>query len=425
MTRSLLIRGGEVLRPAGATRADVLVADGQVAEVGPDLPAAGDAVVLDAAGAVVAAGLVDLLPSFGGPGQEERETSLTAGRAAALGGVTTALVASEPSAPIDSVAALRERQAQASADVRELYAGAITMGHDGARLAALGELAAEGVTTFSDGGRPIGDLDLLRHALEYGAALDATFVLHPELPDLGRGGVMHEGPWSGRLGLKGRPAAAEVLGVQRLLALSELTGARVHVHRVSTVDSAALVTAGAAAGLPVSCDVTPHHLVFTDADCETYDTTRRFDPPLRPATDVEGLVGAVASGAIPVVCSDHGPQTPQAKELPFDEAPPGAVGLQTTLAVLLGLAGLELPAALSALSWAPGRLLGDAEAGEIAAGRAADLVVIEAGTRWTIGESDLVSRSRNTAFGGREVAGAVRHTVVGGRAVVVDGKGQW
>ncbi len=425
MNRSCLISGGEVLTPAGRTRADVLVTDGIVAEVAEGLTPGDDVVVLDASDAVVTAGLVDLLPRLGGPGQEERETSVTAGRAAALGGVTTVLVASEPAAPIDSVAALRERQSLTSADVHEIYCGAITVGHGPDRLAPLGELAAEGVTAFSDGGCPVENLDLLRNALEYGSVLGATFFLHPEVPDLGRGGSMHEGSWSGRLGLKGRPAIAEILGVQRLLALCELTGARIHVHRVSTAAAAALVVGAAEAGLPVSCGVTPHHLVFTDADCRSYDTMRRFDPPLRPAADRDALAEAVASGAITTVCSDHSPHTAQSKELPFDQAPAGAVGIQTALGVVLGDVGLDPEVALSVLAWGPGRLLGDAAAGEISPGRPADLAVIEPEARWTVREGDLASRSRNSAFSGRELTGVVRHTVVGGRAVVVDGKGQW
>lgn len=423
--RQLLIRGGDVVDSAGRRRADVLVSGANVIAVGESLDAAAGVYELDATGCVVGAGLVDLFADFGGPGNEELETTETAARAAALGGYTTVLVATSPSSPIDSLAALAEREAVETDICSVRYSAAITMGHRGERLAPMGELARAGVCVFSDGGRGVVDTDLLRHAFEYGSAYEAVFSVHPEDPTFGRHGVMHEGSWSSRLGLPGRTATAELVGVQRLLALCELTGARLHVHRPTTAPVAALLAGAADIGLPVTTSVAPHHLVFTDADCGTYDTNRRFDPPLRPEIDVEGLRGAVESCAIDAVVSDHTPRTSQSKELPFDQAPTGSVGLETTLAVLLSRVGLSVETVFEVLSRRPAEIAGLSDYGAIEPGSIADLCVVDPTAEWTVRSCDLASRSTNTAFEGQELAGRVRHTVHSGNAVVIDGKGQW
>ncbi|MDG2111750.1 MAG: amidohydrolase family protein, partial [Actinomycetota bacterium] len=334
-------------------------------------------------------------------------------------------VGTDPSSPIDSLAALGEWSAVAQPWCTLLYSGAITDGHRGERLAPIGELAAAGVRVFSDGGSGVADSDLLRHAFDYGRAFDAVFAVHPEDPSLGRGGAMHEGLWSGRLGVAGRPAAAELIGVQRLLALCELTGARLLVHRISTAAGAALLAGAAEVGLPVTSSVTPQHLTFADSDCSGYDTNRRFNPPLRPESDVEALRAAAESGAIDVVVSDHVPRVAQAKELPFDQAPTGSVGLETTLGVLLGEVGLPVVQVFELLSRRPSEILGLPVGDTLEPGAPADLCIVDPTAQWTVGGAELASRSKNTAFEGRRLTGRVRHTVRTGQPVVIDGKGQW
>jgi dihydroorotase len=423
--RVLLIAGGDIVEPTGSRRADVLVVDGAIAAVGENLEAPTGADVLDASGCLVGPGLVDVLTGVGGPGLEEAETIETAARAAAVGGYTTLVANSDPASPLDSVAALEERRHLAVGPCRVLFAASLTVDHRGERLAPIGELAAAGVTVFTDGGSPVADTDLLRHALEYGAALGVSFALHPEDPSLGRRGVVHEGPWAGRLGLPGRPALAETLGTRRLVGLAALTGARILVHRVTTAEALAVIGDARAVSLPVTASVCPHHLVLTDADCAGYDTSRRLDPPLRPLADVEGLRAGLHGGAVGLVASDHRPHTPQAKELPFDQTPAGAVGLETALAVILGELDQAPERLFEVLCRTPAGLAGLEEHGRIEAGAPADLCVVDPGARWTVQGSGFESRSTNTAFEARQVRGRVRHTVCGGTAVVIDGEGQW
>jgi dihydroorotase len=425
---SIAIRGGTVVDATGEHRADVLVEDGRIAAV----VAEGDGDVradvdLDAGGCLVAPGLVDVHTHLRQPGQEEAETVETGARAAALGGYTCILAMPNTTPPVDSAGVAREvldLGRGACCEVRT--SGAITVGRAGARLAPMAELAALGVRFFTDDGAGVQDGRLMRRALEYARGLGVTVAEHCEDEVLAAGGAMHEGAWSARLGVPGQPAEAEEVMVMRDIALARLTGARVHFQHLSTRRSVALVAAAKAEGLAVTCEVTPHHLTLTDERCASYDPVFKVNPPLRTAADVAAVRAGLAAGTVDCIATDHAPHAPETKEQPFDQAPPGMLGLETALG--LALTHLDLPAAdvLALLSWRPAAIIGadDAHGGPVAEGRPAHLCVIDPAATWTVDPDRLASRSRNTPYAGMELRGRVRHTVLAGEAVVVDAEAQ-
>ncbi len=427
MARELVVRGGLVVDATGQRPADVAVADAAVVAVDPDLEPSSDAVVLDAAGCIVAPGLVDLHSHLREPGREEAERVETGARAAALGGYTAVVAMPNTEPAIDSAAVVRQvLDLGATAPVDVAVAGAITVGRQGERLAPLAEMAALGVHMFTDDGCGVQDARLMRRALEYASALDVVLAQHCEEARLAAGGQMHEGEWSSRLGVPGMPAAAEELMVQRDISLSRLTGGRVHLLHLSTAVSVALVEAAKDEGLTVTAEATPHHLCLTAADVSGYDPVFKVNPPLRGGSDVAAVRAGLASGAIDAIATDHAPHTQEAKEAPFDQAPPGMIGLETALAVALTELGEELPVStiLGLLSWRPARIAGvSAEhGGPVAPGASANLCVIDPTETWVVDPARMASRSRNTPFAGRRLAGRVRHTVYRGEPVVVDGE---
>ncbi len=410
----------------GTRRADVLVAGGRVAAVGDDLDAPG-AQVLDAGGCLVAPGLVDLHAHLREPGREEAETVETGARAAALGGYTAIVAMPNTEPAIDSAAVVRQvldLGATAPCDVR--VAGAITVGRAGKALAPMAEMAALGVRLFTDDGAGVQDARLMRRALEYASALDVTLAQHCEDEALAAGGHMHEGEWSSRLGLPGIPAEAEELMVARDIALCRLTGARAHFLHLSTAGSLELVAAAKAAGLPVTAEVAPHHFTLTHAEVAGYDPVYKVNPPLRTAADVAAVKAALAAGVVDAIATDHAPHAPEAKEAPFDQAPPGMLGLETALALALGELDLPVERVLALLSWQPAAIAGLAgeHGGPIAEGAAANLCVVDPAAAWVVEPDLLASRSRNTPYGGRKLRGRVRHTILRGEPVVIDFEAQ-
>lgn len=422
-----VIKGGRVIDSTGERSADVAIGDdGVIAGVGPDL--SGDR-VLDAGGCVVSPGLVDLHSHLRQPGQEEAETIETGARAAALGGYTCVLAMPNTIPAIDTAGIVREvleLGRTAPCDVRT--SGAITVGRAGEQLAPLGEMAELGVRFFTDDGSGVADARLMRRAMEYAGGLPKGVVLaqHCEDPVLSAGGHMHEGEWSSRLGIPGQPAEAEELMVMRDLALARLTGTRVHFQHLSTAGSIAMVRAAKAGGLLVSCEATTHHFTLTHAECASYDPVFKVNPPLRTDADVAAVKAGLADGTIDCIATDHAPHTQEAKEAAFDQAPPGMLGLQTALA--LALTELDLPIAevLALLSWRPAAILGvDDEHGlPVAEGNPANLTVIDPTATWVVDPAILASRSRNTPYAGRTLTGQVRHTLLFGEPVVIDGSPQ-
>ncbi len=423
----VLIQGGTVVDATGRRTADVLVVDGVVAALDNAIDGPSGARVLDAGGCVVAPGLVDLHSHLRQPGREEAETVESGSRAAALGGYTAVVAMPNTEPAIDSAAVVREvldLGAGACCDVR--VAGAITKGRRGEELAPLGEMAALGVRMFTDDGAGVQDARLMRRALEYASALGVLLAQHCEDDELAEGGHMHEGDWSSRLGIPGIPTEAEAMMVARDVSLAQLTGAPVHFLHLSTAMAIAMVRAAKAAKLAVTAEAAPHHFALTDELVASYDPVFKVNPPLRPQSDVEAVKAGLADGTIDAIATDHAPHAQEAKELPFDQAPPGMLGLETSLALALNELELPMERVLALLSWQPARIAGlsGQHGGPIAEGAPANLTIIDPGAVWVVEPERLASRSRNTPYAGRKLTGRVRHTLLRGEPVVMDGEAQ-
>ncbi len=418
-----VLKGGRLIDATGERSGDVVIGDdGRIAAVGPDLDAD---VVVDAGGCVVAPGLVDLHTHLREPGHEEAETVETGSRAAALGGFTAVVAMPNTEPAIDSAAVVREVLDLGKAALCDVHvAGAITVGRLGTQLAPMAEMAQLGVRLFTDDGRGVQDNRLMRRALEYASGLGVTLAQHCADESLAAGGHMNEGEWSSRLGIPGIPAEAEELMVLRDIALARLTGAPVHFQHLSTAGAIAMVRAAKTGGLAVTAEATPHHFTLTDECCAGYDPVFKVNPPLRSAGDVAAVRAALGDGTVDAIATDHAPHAQEAKEQPFDDAPPGMLGLETALALALTELELDLVDVLALLSWRPAAIAGvaDAHGGPIVEGRPANLCVIDPGATWTVDPARLASRSRNTPYAGRTLTGRVRHTFLWGEHVVRDGE---
>jgi dihydroorotase len=266
----------------------------------------------------------------------------------------------------------------------------------------------------------------MRRALEYAGAFGVRLAQHCEVDSLAEGGHMNEGAWSSRLGIPGIPAEAEELMVMRDVALSRLTGTPIHFQHLSTAGSLAMVAAAKAGGVAVTAEVAPHHFTLTDEECRTYDARFKVNPPLRTSADRDAVRAALANGSVDAIATDHAPHTQEDKEKPFDQAPPGMLGLETALALAITELGLPLNEILAVMSWQPAQIAGiDGDhGGALIEGRAANLCVIDPGATWVVDPARSASRSRNNPYTGRTLKGRVRHTLRRGEAVVVDGEAQ-
>jgi dihydroorotase len=427
----LVVRGGTVVDRTGTRRADVRVVAGRIVEVGEDLDVPADARVIDAGGCVVSPGLVDLHTHLREPGREEAETIESGTRAAALGGFTAVVAMPNTDPPLDSAESVRNVFALAQGSMAEVaVAGAITVDRAGERLAPMAELAALGVRLFTDDGDGVQSAGLMRRALQYATGLGVTLGQHCEDASLAAGGTMHEGAWSSRLGLAGMPSEAEEVMVARDIALSRATGGRVHFLHLSTAGSLDLVRRARAEGVPVTAEVAPHHFTLTDGCAAGYDPVFKVNPPLRPQDDVDAVKAALADGTADAIATDHAPHAPELKDLPFDLAPPGMLGLQTALALATTELDLPIERIIALLSWQPAAIAGldpahgGSQGGPIEPGAAANLCVVDPSATWTVDPTALASRSRNTPYTGRKLTGRVRHTILVGEPVVIDAVAQ-
>ncbi len=428
---AVLLRGGTVIDQTGERVADVLVVGGRVTEVGTvDSPPTGSR-VLDAGGCVVSPGLVDLHTHLRQPGREEAETVETGARAASLGGFTAVVAMPTTEPTLDSAEAVRTVYHLATGVTAEVaVAAAITVGRAGERLSPMGELAELGVRLFTDDGSGVQSAGLMRRALEYATGLGVTLAQHCEDATLAADGAMHEGAWSSRLGIPGMPSVAEEVMVARDLALVRATGARMHFLHLSTAGSVELVRRAKAEGLAVTAEAAPHHFTLTDACAVGYDPVFKVNPPLRPASDVEAVKAGLADGTIDAIATDHAPHAPETKDLPFDQAPPGMLGLQTALSLAVTELDLPLDRILALMSWQPAVICGldtphgGDQGGPVVPGSVANLCVVDPAATWVVDATALASRSRNSPYAGRKLTGRVRHTVFRGEPVVVDGEAQ-
>jgi dihydroorotase len=424
----LAITGGRIVDQDGERGGTVLIEGDHIVAVGDDIDVPHGVTALDATGCVIAPGFVDLHAHLREPGDEDAETIESASRAGALGGYTAivAMPNTDPPADARSVVEL-VREAGTRAGLCDVApSGCITIGRCGERLAPLAELAGAGVRLFTDDGSGVQDPLLMRRAMEYSCGLDVVLAQHCEVSALTAGAVMHEGHCCSELGVPGWPALAEELMVHRDIELAKLTGARIHLLHLSTAGSVGLVRRAKADGVPVTAEVTPHHLSLTDESLRGFDAVFKVNPPLRTKADIEALVEGVVDGTIDAIATDHAPHPAADKERPLDEAPPGMVGLETALGVCLPVltdAGMAIGDVVAAMSWRPAAIAGlaDRHGRPVAAGSPGNLVVFDPTAAWEVVPAKLSSRSHNTPFVGRQLRGRVRHTIHDGTATVADG----
>jgi dihydroorotase len=428
---AILLRGGRVVDPSRNLdqTLDVLLKDGVVAKVDEKIAAKG-AEVVEAAGFVVAPGFVDLHTHLREPGFEYKETIATGTRAAAAGGFTTvcAMANTDPVTDDAPAVAFVVRRARETAAVRVFPIGAVSKGLKGLELAEIGSMKAEGIVAISDDGKPIANGNLMRRALEYASMFGLPVVVHEEEPSLVGAGVMNEGWASTRLGLAGWPNVGESAMVARDVQLAALTLARLHVAHVSTRESLEAIRAARKAGVPVTCEATPHHLLLTDEDVARsgYDTRFKMNPPLRAEADRAALVAALVEGTVDCVATDHAPHHEDEKNVEFADAPFGVTGLETALPALVD--GLLAPRAITllrlveVLSTAPARVFG-LPYGTLAEGAAADVVLFSTSKSTAVTPDGFQSRSKNSPWLARTLKGRIEKTWVAGREVFSRGSG--
>ncbi len=429
----LLLKGARLVDPASGIDGarDILIEHGRVARVEANIPAGAypDARVFEVGqDLVVTPGLIDMHVHLREPGFEHKETVATGTAAAAAGGFTA--VACMPNTnPVNDNAAVTRfilKQAEAAGQSRVYPIGAVTKGSAGEQLAEIGELREAGCVALSDDGRPVATALLMRRALEYGGMFGMTVIDHCEDRSLAGQGVAHEGFHAGQLGLRGIPAAAEDVMVDRDIVLAGMTGSPLHVAHLSTEGALRSVQGAKSRGLRVTCEVTPHHFTLTDERLGAplpYDTHLKMNPPLRAASHREALVAGIGDGSIDVIATDHAPHHHDEKNVEFDHAPFGIIGLETAVSLSLdrlvhaGVIGLARLVEL--LSVNPARILG-VPGGRLAAGDVADITIMAPDLPVTVSAATMRSRSRNTPFDGWSLRGGVAATIVGGRVLYVN-----
>jgi len=426
--RPMVLRGGRVVDPTQSLDAvlDLYLAGGVVAALGGGLEVAEGTEEVDVSGFVVTPGFIDVHVHLREPGGEHKETIASGARAAAAGGFTAVCAMPNTDPPIDDPAAVgfvvaAGRRAGAA---RVYPLGAISVRQEGEQLTEVGEMVEAGAVGITDDGRPVMDSGLMRLALEYAQAFDIPVADHPEDLGLSRGGSMNEGLVSTRLGLRGKPAAAEEVHIVRDLLLAELTGGRIHIQHVSTAQGVEAIRRAKARGVRGTAEATPHHLLLTDEAVEGYRTEAKMNPPLRSIRDREAVREGLRDGTLDAVATDHAPHHYDEKEQAFDDAPDGIVGLETALGLVYGhlvVPGhLDLSAMVERMSVGPARAFG-LPGGTLAPGSVADVTVFDPDAVWVVDPEAFLSKSRNTPFGGWELRGRPRLTIVGGEVVFRQG----
>jgi dihydroorotase len=421
---TLLLRGGRVVDPSQELDdvRDLLLVDGAVARLAPEVDAPEDARVLDCSGLVVSPGLIDVHVHLREPGEEHKETIASGARAAAAGGFTAVCAMPNTDPPIDDPAAVGfvAAEGRRAGAARVYPVGCISVGRAGERLALIGEMVEAGAVAVTDDGSPVMDSGLMKLALQYTRAFGIPVADHPEDLGLSAKGHMNAGIVATRLGLPGKPNAAEDIHIVRDLLLAELTGGHIHLQHVSTAFGVESIRQAKARGVRVTAEASPHHLVLTEAAVEGYRTEAKMNPPLRTAEDRDAVRAGLADGTLDVIATDHAPHHYDEKEAAFTDAPNGIVGLETALGVILDRVVAErvidLPTMVDRMSCSPARAFG-LPGGTLAEGGVADVTVFDPEATWTVDSSTFLSRSRNQPFEGWALKGRPRYTVVGGRVV--------
>jgi dihydroorotase len=419
----LLIQNGYIIDPAQGTNTgkNLLIEDGRVA----GLSSHGDGVpegaeVFDATGLIVAPGFIDMHVHLREPGHEYKET-IASGAAAAVAGGFTTICAMPNTNPVNDNAAVTRfviEQGERAGLASVFPIGAITKNSEGTELAEMGEMKDAGIVAVSDDGRPVPTAGMMRRAMEYARGFDLPVIDHCEDKSLARGGVMHEGHWSLVLGLRGMPAAAEEVDAERNCLLAELTGARVHLAHVSTRGAIEAVRRAKEKGLPVTCEVAPHHWTLSDAAVQNYDQNTKMSPPLRSQDHIDAILAGLRDGTIDVIATDHAPHHADEKALEYDQAPFGIVGLETAVGLaierLVNEGVVSLDRLVELCSTNPARIFSLEERGTLRPGSRADLTILDPQLAWTFQVSRSKSKSRNTPFDGYTFRGGTVATLVAG-----------
>jgi dihydroorotase len=417
---TIRITNGRIIDPSQGIDqvADLWVQGNRIAGIGLQ-PALAPNRVIDATGKIVCPGLIDMHVHLREPGREEDETIATGTAAALAGGITSVACMPNTDPALDSQAAAEfvYLQAERAGQANVFPIGAITKGRQGTELAEIGGQVKGGAVAFTDDDAPVVSAEIMRRALEYCQMFDRAVLSHCEDLDLSRGGVMHEGFESMRLGLRGMPAAAEEVAVSRDVALAELTGGRLHILHISTAGSVDKIRRARQRGVRVSAEVCPHHFTLTDQNLRTFDSNYKMSPPLRTEADVEALIAGLKDGTVEVIVSDHAPHAPEKKMRELDQAPGGVIGLETLLPIcvrsLIEPGHLTWPQLIEKLTINPARVLG-IDRGTLRTGAKADVTVIDPAVEWTIDPKQFRSKSRNSPFAGWKVKGRATTVIVGG-----------
>jgi dihydroorotase len=417
---SLLIQNGRVIDPSQRMDriTNVLIKDRRIAAY--DVPLNGQDAVVDAAGKIVAPGLIDMHVHLREPGREEDETIATGTAAALAGGFTSIACIPNTEPPIDTQGTVEfVRHQAARADHCNVFVVAcVSKGREGKELAEIGQLVQAGAVAFSDDGAPVYDPELLRRAFEYCLMFDKPILNHAEVRELTQGGVMHEGLVSLVLGLPGMPAAAEDVMVSRDISLAHATGGRIHIMHVSSGGSVEIIRRSKGRGIRVTTEVCPHHFALTDESLRTFDSNFKMSPPLRSQQDIDTCIAGLVDGTIDCIVTDHAPHAPEKKMRELDQAPFGIVGLETSLGLvitkLVEPGYLDWSTALAKMTINPARILG-LNKGTLAIGADADVTIIDPDVRWTVNPEKFHSKSLNTPFSGWQLLGRADTVIVDGR----------
>ena len=426
MKTSYLLKNGRVIDPANSQDgiADVLIgADGLIAQVGPDLTAGSETIIVDCAGKVVCPGLIDMHVHLRVPGQEYKEDVASGTAAAANGGFTAISCQPNTSPPIDHASIVKDILAQAAtASARVHVVGAVSKGLQNTELTEMADLKDAGIVGIGDDAYPVGNSAFLRRAMEYCSMLDMPYIAHCEDKDLTGDGVMNEGYVSTVLGLKGIPRSAENIGTTRNILLAMTTGCRLHILHVSTKESIEIIRHAKKFGAPITAETCPQYVALTDEACYEYNTNAKMSPPLRTKADQEAIVEGLKDGTIDAIATDHAPHAPHEKEQEFARAPFGMLGLETSLGLvithLVKPGVLTLTQLVEKMSLAPAKILG-VPGGTLSIGQPADVTVFDPDLEWTVDISAFKSKSRNSVLDGVSLTGKAITTFVGGRQILL------
>lgn len=424
----LLLKAGRIINPVNNTDeiGDILIMDGKIAEIGPELSCEG-AAVYQASGLVIAPGLIDMHVHLREPGLEAKEDIASGTRAAAAGGFTTIACMPNTKPVVDNsilVSGILQR-AEDEGVVRVKVIGALSKGQEGKELAEVGDMVYAGAVAISDDGHYVDNAELLLNGLEYLARFDSPIISHAEDEALAGDGFMHEGAVSAMLGIKGRPAVAEDIAVARDILLAEYTGGSVHIAHVSSKGAVELIRQAKKRGVRVTAEVTPHHLALTDDVVATFDTATKVNPPLRSADHVEALLAGLKDGTIDAIACDHAPHAFEEKDREYRFAPSGFAGLETSLGVILTklyhTGKFTLNEIIERMTAAPARIL-KLNSGKLEVGVPADLTIIDPDYEWIVDSKRFYTRGKHTPFDGMKLKGKAVATIVNGNLIMQNGE---